>query len=85
MRSSEKIRLLVFSAFLVALITFAILYSPVSASSLPAHQGNSAAMPVGEPLQIKVPPGFPPQSGFKDVHPASIDVGGRKARGTRPR
>jgi hypothetical protein len=59
-RSSEKIRLLVFSVFLVALITFAILYNPVNASSRPADQGNSAAMPVGEPRQIKVPRGLPP-------------------------
>jgi cytochrome c peroxidase len=120
-RSSEKIRLLVFSSFFVALIAFAILYSPTDAQSRSADQGNSATMPAGKPIQIKVPLGLPavpipadnppttdtialgrrlyydpvlsgdntiscaschsPQSGFTDVHPASIGVGGKK--GTR--
>jgi hypothetical protein len=44
-RSSEKIRLLVFSFFFIVLIAFAALYSPVDAVSRPADHGNSAAMP----------------------------------------
>jgi hypothetical protein len=43
-RSSEKIRLLVFSFFFIVLIAFAALYSPVDAVSRPAEHGNSAAM-----------------------------------------
>ena len=121
MRSSDKTRLLVFSLFFVVLIVFAIVYSPANAFSRPADQGNAAVMPVGKPLQIKVPLGLPPvpipadnpptaetvalgrrlyydpvlsadntiscaschspQTGFTDVHPASIGVGGKK--GTR--
>ena len=45
MRSSEKIRLLVFSFFFIVLITFAALYSPVDAVSRPADHGNSAVIP----------------------------------------
>ena len=121
MRSSERVRLLVFSLSFVALIAFAIFYSPVNASSRPADQASSAVMPVGKPLQIKAPLGLPPvpipadnpptaetvalgrrlyydpalsadntiscaschspQTGFTDVHPASLGVGGKK--GTR--
>lgn len=43
-RSSEKIRLLVFSFFFIVLIAFAALYSPVDAVSRPANRGNSAVM-----------------------------------------
>lgn len=118
MGSSGKIRLLVFSVFMVALIVFGMAYKPVAAVSHPADQGNSSVMPSGKPLQIKVPLGLPPlpipadnpptaetvalgrqlyydpvlsgdntiscaschspQSGFTDIHPASIGVGGKK-------
>jgi hypothetical protein len=60
MTSSGRIRLLVFSLFFVALIAFAILYSPTNALSRPAQQGDSAVMPTGTPLKIKAPLGLPP-------------------------
>jgi hypothetical protein len=44
-RSSEKIRLPLFSFFLIVLVPFAALYSPVDAVSRPAGHGNSAVMP----------------------------------------
>jgi len=47
--SSQKIRLLVFSLFFVALIVFAILYSPVNAVSRPADKENSDVVPIGKP------------------------------------
>jgi cytochrome c peroxidase len=121
MNSSEKVRLLMFSLFMVALLAFGMIYKPIDAVSRPADQGNSPVMPIGKPLQIKVPLGLPPlpipadnpptadtvalgrrlyydsvlsadntiscaschspQSGFTDIRPASIGVGGKK--GTR--
>jgi len=56
MKSLEKSRLLVFSIFLVALVGFAILYQPITASSRPSDQ----PMPVGATLTIKAPLGLPP-------------------------
>ena len=47
MTSSGRIRLLVFSLFFVALIAFAIPYSPTNALSRPAQPGDSAVMPTG--------------------------------------
>ena len=57
---SEKIRLLVFSLFFIALIAFAVLYRPTNALSSPADQGNVSVMPVGKPIEIKAPLGLPP-------------------------
>lgn len=57
MESSEKIRLIVLSLFLVVLIAFAIVYNPTSAQSWPA---DTPVMPIGKPLQIKAPLGLPP-------------------------
>ena len=48
MRSTEKVRLLVFSIFLAVLIVFAMVYQPVNAMSHPAHPGNATVMPVGK-------------------------------------
>ena len=48
MRSTEKVRLLVFSVFLAVLIVFAMIYQPVNAVSHPAHPGNAATMPAGK-------------------------------------
>ena len=42
MRSPERVRLLVFSLFLVTLIIFAIVYSPANAYSRSADQENTA-------------------------------------------
>jgi hypothetical protein len=44
-RSSERIRLLVFSFFFIVLVPFAALYSPLDAVSRPEDHGNSAVMP----------------------------------------
>ena len=55
MRSSEKSRLLVFSIFLTALVGFAILYRPATASSRPSDQ----PMPTGATLTIRAPLGLP--------------------------
>jgi len=60
MTSSGRIRLLVCSLFFVALIAFAIPYSPTNALSRPAQPGDSAVMPTGTPLKIKAPLGRPP-------------------------
>jgi hypothetical protein len=46
-RSSERVRLLVFSLFLVTLIIFAIVYSPANAYSRPADPGNAAVVATG--------------------------------------
>ena len=62
MTSSGRIRLLVCSLFFVALIAFAIPYSPTNALSRPAQPGDSAVMPTGTPLKIKAPLGLPPVS-----------------------
>ncbi len=48
MRSTEKVRLLVFSIFLGVLIVFAMVYQPVDASSHPSHAGSSAVVPVSK-------------------------------------
>jgi hypothetical protein len=48
MRSTERIRLLVFSIFLAVLIVFAMVYQPVDAVSHPAHPGNAAVLPTGK-------------------------------------
>ena len=48
MRSTEKVRLLVFSLFLAVLIVFAMVYQPVDAISHPSHPGNTAVVPVGK-------------------------------------
>jgi len=48
MRSTERIRLLVFSLFLAVLVVFAMVYQPVNAVSHPAHTGNAAGMPAGK-------------------------------------
>jgi hypothetical protein len=45
---SEKVRLLIFSLFLVVLIVFAAVYQPVNAMSHPSQPGTSAVMPVGK-------------------------------------
>jgi hypothetical protein len=55
--SSEKIRVIILFAFFVALVGFAVTYSPTSALSRPADQ-RSSVLPVGKPLQIKVPLGL---------------------------
>ncbi len=60
MKPSEKVRLLVFSLFFVALIVVAILYSPVNAISLPADKEIATLMPRGISLTIKAPLGLPP-------------------------
>ncbi len=57
MTPSDRLRLLVFSAFMLGLIIFAMLYQPPNAIS---HPSDTAVMPVGKPLQIKVPLGLPP-------------------------
>jgi len=44
MASREKTRLLVFSAFLFALILFAMLYRPVDAMSRPVSPENTAGV-----------------------------------------
>ena len=54
MRAPEKIRVLVFFLFFVALILFAITYRPTNAQSRPADQRNST-LPAGDSPQIKVP------------------------------
>jgi cytochrome c peroxidase len=59
-KPSEKVRLLVFSFFFVALIVFAVLYSPVNAVSRPADKEIAAPMPRGVSLVIKAPLGLPP-------------------------
>jgi hypothetical protein len=46
-RSSERVRLLVFSLFLGILIIFAIVYSPANAYSRPADQGNATVVATG--------------------------------------
>ena len=43
MGSSNKMRLLVFMVFLVALIAFAVFYQPTNAMSRPANQSKAAA------------------------------------------
>ena len=48
MRSTEKVRLLVFSIFLAVLVVFAMVYQPVDAVSRPANRGNAAALPTGK-------------------------------------
>lgn len=60
MKSSGKIRLLVFSLFAVALIAFAVIYQPVDAFSRGARTPDAAVMPAGTRLQIKTPLGLPP-------------------------
>jgi cytochrome c peroxidase len=45
--------------FFVALIAFAIPYSPTNALSRPAQPGDSPVMPTGTPLKIKAPLGLP--------------------------
>jgi cytochrome c peroxidase len=57
--SSEKIRVIILFAFFSALVAFAVTYSPTSALSRPADQ-RSPVLPIGKPLQIKVPLGLPP-------------------------
>ncbi len=57
--SSDKARVLILSMFFVALVVFAVIYTPTNASSHPADQGSSV-MPVGKLLQIKIPLGLPP-------------------------
>jgi len=58
MRESEKMRVIVFILFLVALIAFAIDRVTLSAEPRVGLQG--AIMPIGKPLQIKTPLGLPP-------------------------
>jgi len=55
MRPADRNRMLVFSAFAVALLIFGLLYRPTDAVSYPSEQ----VMPVGKPLQIKAPLGLP--------------------------
>ena len=57
--SLEKIRVIILFAFFVALVGFAVTYSPTNALSRPADQPSSV-LPIGKPLQIKVPLGLPP-------------------------
>lgn len=45
---SEKVRLLVLSVFLVALIVFAVVYQPVDAMSHPSHSGSVTVVPAGQ-------------------------------------
>jgi cytochrome c peroxidase len=91
----ERIRLLIFSLFLVALIAFAILHSPMNAMSRPALPADNP--PTTETVALGRRLYYDPrlsadntiaceschslQSGFTDIQPASIGVGGRK--GTR--
>src|ERR1700722_6493255 len=91
MTSSGRIRLLVFSLSLVALIAFAILYSPMNAMSRPALPADNLptteTVALGRRLSydlrlsgdntIACAPCHSLQSGFTDIHPASI-VGGKK-------
>ena len=116
MGASDKVRLIVPSVFLVALIAAAIGRAALYASS--PNASAAAARPIGKPLEIRIPLGLPPlpvpadnpptaetvalgrrlyydpvlsadhtiscaschspQSGFSDVHPVSIGVGGKK-------
>lgn len=57
MKSSQRVRLLVFSLFFVALLVFAIIYRPADAFSRAA---DTAVMPTGKPIEIKAPLGLPP-------------------------
>jgi hypothetical protein len=47
MRSSDKTRVLVFFLFFVALIAFAILYTPTNAASCPAGSDDNKALAAG--------------------------------------
>jgi hypothetical protein len=49
MRSSEKVRLVVFFVFTIALIIFGSVYQPVDALSHPANQ-EKLSIPSGAPL-----------------------------------
>lgn len=57
--SSEKFRVIILLAFFLALIGFAIAYSPTNALSRPADQ-RAAVLPIGKTLEIEVPLGLPP-------------------------
>jgi|1186.fasta_scaffold21854_2 cytochrome c peroxidase len=57
--NSEKVRVLIFSLFFVALLLFAILYQPINAVSGTPDQ-RTAVMPAGRPLLMKAPLGLPP-------------------------
>jgi hypothetical protein len=53
MRSSGKIRVLVFTIFFIALIIFAVVYRPTNALSRPANQGTSTEAPAANPAQVR--------------------------------
>lgn len=57
--TSQRARILIFSVFLVALVSFAAIYQPIDASSQPVDPATSV-MPIGKPVTIKVPLGLPP-------------------------
>ncbi len=71
MPSAEKVRFILFSSFLFALLVFAITYSPVNAVS---HTADVAIMPVGKPIQIKAPLGLPPVSIPADNPPTAETI-----------
>src|SRR3954447_17013322 len=71
--SSEKIRVIILFAFFAALVAFAVTYSPTSALSRPADQ-RSSVLPIGKPLQIKVPLGLPPLPAPADNPPTAETV-----------
>ena len=56
MRSADRTRVLVFFLFFIALLVFAVVYTPTSAFSHP----SASILPVGKPLQVKAPLGLPP-------------------------
>ena len=60
MESSQKIRLLVFSLFFIALLVFAILYSPVNAVSRPANKESGVLIHTVNPMTIDTSLGSPP-------------------------
>lgn len=74
MRSPERIRLLVFSLFLIGLVALVIGYTPVPASSRGVEPTVAVAMPVGPPLEIKAPLGLPPVPIPADNPPTAATV-----------
>jgi hypothetical protein len=76
--SSEKMRVIILFAFFVALVGFAVTYSPTSALSRPAGQ-RSSVLPIGKPLQIKVPLGLPPPARTGRQSSYGRDCGARQA------
>ncbi len=60
MGSPNRSQVLILFVFFIALIVFAVLYTPTNAASLGVDPAGAIVLPTGKPLQINAPLGLPP-------------------------